>query len=200
MEKLVIPQVIIVEGKYDKIKLSSIIDGLIIQTNGFRIYKDKEKLALIKTLAQKKGVVIVTDSDVAGFKLRGFIRSIAKDAKLFNIYIPQIEGKEKRKESYSKEGFLGVEGIEAQTLRELFIKSGCISGCAETKSQEKRIERLDFFEDGLMGGENSSEKRQALLKKIQLPSYVTTNSLLQIINSLISYEDYKKLIDLLEDN
>ncbi|MFZ2538423.1 MAG: DUF4093 domain-containing protein [Oscillospiraceae bacterium] len=195
MEKLFVSKAVIVEGKYDKIKLSSIIDGLIIQTNGFRIYKDKEKIALVKAVALKQGVIIVTDSDVAGFKLRGFIRSIAKEAEVTNIYIPQVIGKEKRKVAPSKENFLGVEGIDANTLRELFIKADVIR---VDDSSIKKITKMDFFEDGLTGCQNSAQKRQCLLKHLGLPCYVTTNSLVDIINSLMTYEQYRAIMPQLQ--
>lgn len=190
MEKLKVSKAIIVEGKYDKIKISSIIDGLIIQTNGFRIYKDKEKISLIKSVALKQGVIIVTDSDVAGFKLRNFIRSIAKDADITNIYIPQIRGKEKRKTAPSKENLLGVEGMNAKLLRELFKKADVVKKDATSK----QITKMDFFEDGLTGGKSSAEKRQLLLKHLGLPNYISTNSLLDIINSLLTYDEYKNII------
>lgn len=191
MEKIVVSKAIIVEGKYDKIKLSSLIDGLIIQTNGFRIYKDKEKIALIKAVALKQGVIIVTDSDVAGFQLRGFIRSIAKDAAVTNIYIPQVVGKEKRKTAPSKENLLGVEGIDADLLRGLFLKADVV---VKSDDSYQKITKLDFFEDGLTGSPDAGERRRQLLKLLNLPSYVTTNSLLDIINSLMTYEEYKAIL------
>ncbi len=195
MEKLSVSKAVIVEGKYDKIKLSSIIDGLIIQTNGFRIYKDKEKIALVKAVALKQGVIIVTDSDVAGFKLRGFIRSIAKDAEVTNIYIPQIVGKEKRKSVPSKENLLGVEGIDNKTLRELFMKADVIKS---EDSSIKKITKMDFFEDGLTGSKDSAKKRLLLLKHLGLPCYVSTNSLVDIINSLMTYEEYRAIMPQLQ--
>lgn len=190
-EKLIVSKAVIVEGKYDKIKLSGIIEGLIIQTNGFRIYNDKEKIALIKAVALKQGVIILTDSDAAGFKLRSFIRSIAKGAEIENVYIPQISGKEKRKTAPSKENLLGVEGIDTNLLRELLAKA---DGKKAEFTSLPRITKLDFFEDGLSGGANSAVKRQALLKHLGLPCYITANSLVEIINSLMTYEEYKTLI------
>lgn len=196
MEKIKVEQTIIVEGKYDKIKLSSLVDATIITTNGFRIYKDKEKIALIKALGEKNGIIILTDSDVAGFKLRNFIRSICKDTKLYNLYIPQITGKEKRKEKASKEGYLGVEGINADTLREMFDNLNLQTSLSITVDNEApQITKMDFYEDGLSGGENSANKRLLLLNKLGLPSYISTNSLLEIINSFISYDEYKQFVD-----
>lgn len=190
MDKIKISQTIIVEGKYDKIKLSSLVDAIIITTNGFRIYKDKEKIAMIRALGQKNGIIILTDSDVAGFKLRNFIRSISKDTTIYNLYIPQVHGKEKRKEKASKEGYLGVEGINANTLRELFAT---LEVDITTPDEELRlINKMDFFEDGLSGGENASTKRLQLLEHLGLPNYITTNSLLEVINSFMSYDEYKQ--------
>lgn len=195
MEKIHLKQAVVVEGKYDKIKLSSIIDALIIETHGFGIYKDKEKIALIKAVSEKNGVIIVTDSDVAGFKLRGFVRSIAKDATVTNLYIPQIEGKEKRKQSPSKQGLLGVEGINADVLRGLFKRFVT----DEKAPDRQKITKLDFYEDGFSGDENSAVKRQALLKKLNLPCYIGANGLIEIINSLMTYEEYKLFINTIRE-
>lgn len=191
MDKIKINETIIVEGKYDKIKLSSLLDATIITTNGFRIYKDKEKIALIKALGEKHGIILLTDSDVAGFKLRNFIRSLSKDIEINNIYIPQIEGKEKRKTKASKEGYLGVEGIDADILRDLFIKFNSKIPVTNLK----QITKMDFFEDGLSGGENSAQKRLKLLNHLNLPKYITTNSLLDVINSFMDYDEYKNFIN-----
>lgn len=188
-EKLYLPYTVIVEGKYDKIKLSSILDAVIIQTDGFAVFKDKEKQALIRKAALTNGIIIATDSDSAGFKLRSFIRSIAKDAVIINLYIPQLEGKEKRKITPSKEGFLGVEGIAAEKLRNLFKEYS-----RPVKENEKKITKADFFQDGLSGGANSSQRRQKLLKQLDLPVYLSANSLIEVINSFLGYEEYKKII------
>lgn len=198
MEKIFIKQAIIVEGKYDKIKLESIFDALILTSNGFRIFKDKEKVALIKEIAKKDGIIILTDSDVAGFKLRNYIRSCTKDAKVINIYIPQVEGKEKRKTIPSKEGFLGVEGIDSKKIKQLFFDALVIG--EEKPNKENQITKMNFYEDGLIGKQNSSFKRQALLKKLNLPTYLTTNSLLEIINRLISRDEYVSLIEQINNN
>lgn len=188
-EKLYLPYTIVVEGKYDKIKLSSILDAVIIQTDGFAVFKDKEKQALIRKAALTNGIIIATDSDSAGFKLRSFIRSIAKDAVIINLYIPQLEGKEKRKITPSKEGFLGVEGIAAEKLRNLFKEYS-----RPRKENEKKITKADFFQDGLSGGANSSQRRKKLLKQLDLPVYLSANSLIEVINSFLGYEEYKKII------
>lgn len=193
-EKIRISQLVVVEGKYDKIKLSSIIDGLVITLNGFRIYKDKQKSALIKALAQKQGVIILTDSDKAGFQLRGHLKSILGDidkSLITELYIPQIAGKESRKETASKEGFLGVEGTEIDLLRQMFLD---ISKKADQPKHQDPITKADFFNDGLSGTDNSALKRQALLKVLSLPSYISANALLEVINSLLTRGEYNELL------
>lgn len=185
----------IVEGKYDKIKLSSIVDGLIIETDGFRIFKNKEKIELIKRLGKENGIIILTDSDVAGFKLRSFIRSFLNNAEIINIYIPQVEGKEKRKASPGKENLLGVEGIDADLLRKL-IKEAVGGGKAPDSS--KKITNADFYQDGLSGGENAAEMRKKLQERLSLPSYMTAKALLDVVNRLMTYDEYKEFIETLK--
>lgn len=165
---------------------------MIITTDGFRIYKDKQKREMIRTLAKKRGIIILTDSDVAGFQIRNLIRSVVKDADVTNLYIPQIEGKEKRKRITSKEGTLGVEGMDCELLRELFRKQGVLESKEPTSRQ---ITRADFLLDGLSGGQNSSLKREWLLKQLNLPSYLSSKALLQVLNRLMSYDEYRKLVD-----
>ncbi len=197
MHKIKIDRIVVVEGKYDQIKLSSLIDGVIIRTDGFRIYKDKEKSALLRTLGKQKGLLVLTDSDRAGFQLRGYIRSIAKDADIKQVYIPQIKGKERRKERPGKENLLGVEGIDVQTLYTLLQKAG-VSVQKETAGDDvRRITKLDFFEDGLSGGADAAKKRALLLKHLGLPSYLTANALLEVINSMMTYEAYRRFIEAL---
>ena len=193
-EKIRLSQAVIVEGKYDKIKLSALIDGVIIPTDGFRIYKDRQKIAMIKSIAEKQGIIILTDSDRAGFQIRGFVRSLAKNAKVTNIYIPQVEGKEKRKKSPGAEGTLGVEGIGADTLRELFRRFGILEETG-IQREKRQITRLDFYEDGIMGGAGAVQKRRALMARLGLPSYLATNSLLEVINLLMTYEEYREFCE-----
>lgn len=197
MDKIKIDRIVVVEGKYDQIKLSSLIDGVIIRTDGFRIYKDKEKSALLRTLGKQKGLLVLTDSDRAGFQLRGYIRSIAKDADIKQVYIPQIKGKERRKERPGKENLLGVEGIDAQTLYALLQKAGVSVQKETAEDDARRITKLDFFEDGLSGGADAAKKRALLLKHLGLPSYLTANALLEVINSMMTYEAYRRFIEAL---
>lgn len=188
--KLDIP--VIVEGKYDVIKLKSIIDGQIIKTDGFSIFKSDENKDFIKKLADKNGIIVLTDSDGAGLVIRNHLRSILPKEKIIHLYPPQIEGKEKRKTAPSKEGYLGVEGIDADILRDLlspFAKKDILS---DTK---RKITNLDLFEDGFTGTENSSEKRNWLKKRLNLPLNISTSALIDTLNLLYSYDEYKKIIE-----
>ena len=189
-----IDKVIIVEGRYDKIKLSSMIDGIIIETEGFGIFKDKDKQKLIRKLAETKGIAILTDSDSAGFVIRNFITSIVPKEYITNVYIPDIYGKEKRKDSPSKEWKLGVEGISAEILKEAFKKAGIGVSQSET-NERKKITLNDFFDDGLTGDTQSKRKRTDLLKKLDLPERMSTKAMLDILNTFITYDEYKKLVE-----
>ena len=180
---------VIVEGKYDKIRLSSILDALIITTDGFGIFNNKEKQTLIKKLAKEKGLLILTDSDAAGFKIRNLIKNIADEENVIHAYIPDVFGKEKRKAEASKEGKLGVEGISEQMLLDAFSRAGVFA--AESDSTERRlITNIDLYEYGLTGRENSSEKRKLLLKKLALPERLSTSSLIKILNTFVTCEEF----------
>lgn len=189
-----VDRIIIVEGKYDKIKLSSMIDGIIIETEGFGIFKDKDKQKLIRKLAESKGIVILTDSDSAGFVIRNFITSIVPKEYITNVYIPDIYGKEKRKESASKEGKLGVEGVSVEILKDAFNKAG-IGVSQSIVTEKKKITLNDFFDDGLTGGAESKKKRTALLKSLDLPERMSTKAMLDILNTFITYDEYKRLVE-----
>ena len=184
-------QAVIVEGKYDKIKLSSVVDAVIITTNGFSVIKDKEKLEIIRFFANNKGIIILTDSDSAGFKIRNFLKGAISDGEITNVYIPDIFGKEKRKAVPSKEGKIGVEGIDTQILLEAFRKAGVISTKAD--SRREPVTKLDLFEVGLSGGNNSAEKRSELLKYLGMPELMTTNAMLEIINTMMSRDEFMKI-------
>ena len=180
---------IIVEGKYDIIKLSRIVDSLIIKTDGFGIFKDKEKQALLRRLADEKGIIVLTDSDSAGFLIRKFLKSSIPENKITHVYIPDVFGKEKRKAQAGKEGKLGVEGISEEILLEAFRKAGVI--CSESTDEERRlITNIDLYEAGLMGKDNSKEKRVRLMKALALPERLSTSSLIKILNTFVSYEEF----------
>ena len=191
---------IIVEGKYDVIKLSRIVDTLIIKTDGFGIFKDKEKQQLLRRLAGEKGIIVLTDSDSAGFLIRKFLKSSIPDEQITHVYIPDIYGKEKRKTQAGKEGKLGVEGISESVLLDALKKAGVI--CSETDTEERRlITNIDLYEAGLMGSDNSKEKRVKLMKSLALPERLSTSSLLKILNTFVTYEEFTeklKELDLCE--
>lgn len=181
-----IDEAIIVEGKYDKIKLSSIVDAVIIVTNGFGIFKDKEKLELIRYYAKKTGIIILTDSDSAGRKIRGFIKGAVKNGRITNVFIPDIFGKEKRKDKPSAEGKLGVEGISPDLIREAFKKAGITSSEREINHN---ITNITLFEFGLSGGKNSHELRLKLQKRLGLPSLMSSSSLIEVLNTMMDADE-----------
>ena len=157
------------------------------------LFKNKEKQKLIRKLAETKGIVILTDSDSAGFVIRNFITSIVPKEYITNVYIPDIFGKEKRKDSPSKEGKLGVEGVSAEVLEEAFKKAGI--GIFNSKITEKKvITTVDLYDDGLIGGADSKQKRAALLKMLELPERMSTKAMLDILNTFLTYDEYKKII------
>lgn len=189
-----IDRVVIVEGRYDKIKLSSILDAVIIETEGFGIFNNKEKQKLIRRLAQTKGLLILTDSDSAGFKIRSFIKGIVPSEQIKHAYIPDIFGKEKRKTEASKEGKLGVEGVKPQIIIDALEKAGVL--CEETEKTERRqITKLDLYEDGLSGRPNSDALRKKLLLHLDLPEKLTSNALIEVLNTFLTYEEYKKALE-----
>lgn len=191
IDKIKLTQAVIVEGKYDKIKLSNIIDAFIIETNGFGIFKDKEKLRFIKKLASERGIIILTDSDHAGFMIRNYISSGVPKDKITNVYIPDVFGKEKRKSEPSKEGKLGVEGMSSQILLDALEKANIT---CEKSVNDDPITKYDLYELGLSGTPDAKENRKKLLKKLDLPEFLSTNSLLSCINNMMTREELCKLI------
>lgn len=181
-------QAVIVEGKYDKIKLKSIIDAPIITTDGFGIFKNREKMALIKSLAQKRGIIIMTDSDSAGFMIRKKICGSVNSGRILNVYIPDIFGKERRKTHSSKEGKLGVEGVPKDVILTALKRAGVTS--TESVKSGGEITKADLFELGLSGRPNSAQKRLALLKSLNLPENMTANSLLEVLNIFFTKEEF----------
>ena len=191
-----IKEAIIVEGTYDQIKLSGFLDTVIIKTNGFTIFKDDKKLETIKTLAKKTGVVILTDSDSAGFKIRNFVKQSINDGIVKHAYIPDIYGKEKRKSEPSKEGLLGVEGINDDIILDSLRLAGCeIDGEKNDKINTRLINKSDLFILGLSGGENSTKKRNALCTALDLPSKISANMLVSVLNKLMSYEQLEDWVE-----
>lgn len=192
MEKLRIPYPIIVEGKYDKIKLDSVIEGQILTTDGFGLFSHGEKLALFRKLSEKSRVILLTDSDGAGKLIRSKITSAIPKERLIQLYIPQIEGKERRKTKGSAEGTLGVEGMEAELLRDLLAPYALGADEARAPYFENPLSKTDFFIDGLSGGEDSAKKRDEFTESLGLPSGMTANALLAATKLLLTYEEYLK--------
>ena len=189
-----IKEAVIVEGRYDKIKISAVIDAPIIETNGFRVFKDKEKQNLIRKIANQRGILVMTDSDSAGFVIRNFLKGAVPVNKIKNAYIPQLKGKEKRKAEMSKEGFLGVEGVSEEIIIDAVRKSGATI-LGENERIREQITKGDFFALGLTGRENSAKLREKLLKHLEMPTYLTTNALLTALNCLYSFEELKELLE-----
>ncbi len=186
-------QAVIVEGRYDKIKLKNLIDAPIIETNGFRVFNDKERQSLIRRIADKRGILVMTDSDGAGLVIRNFLNGVIDKSKIKHCYIPQLEGKEKRKERISKEGFLGVEGVPDEVIIEAVRKSGAeIIGEQADKSAE--ITKADLYSLGLTGSDNSAKKRKRLLQELGMPDYLSSNAMLTALNCLYSYEELYNII------
>lgn len=188
-----IEQAVVVEGKYDKIKLSSIIDGVIITTNGFSVLKNKEKLDLIRYYAKNKGIIILTDSDSAGFKIRSYLKGAVNEGNIINVYIPDVFGKEKRKNAPSKEGKLGVEGIDCDVILEAFKKAGVIMSEKNDTLIAEKITVTDLYELGLSGGSNSSEKRKLILKELKMPELLSASAMLEVVNTMMSKEEFCEL-------
>lgn len=182
---------IVVEGKYDKIKLGGLIDGVILCTGGFRIYKDKEMQQMLRALAKKQGLAVLTDSDAAGFQIRSFLRSICGKENIVDVYIPDLYGKERRKQHPSREGKLGVEGIPEAVLLKALEKAGI--GVREVQERADPITKLDLFELGLSGGAQSAVRRAKLMKRLELPEHLSANALVTVLASLYSCEELYRL-------
>lgn len=184
---------IIVEGKYDREKILSIANARVITTNGFGVFKDKELTKYIRKLAEKEGIIVLTDSDGAGLVIRNKINSILPKDKVFNIYIPEVKGKEKRKKEPSKQGLLGVEGIDSD-----WLKNALSEFDGKEPDRTAYLSKTDMYLLGLSGKSESSYLRKELAKKLDLPTNLSSTSLLAAINLLISEEDFKEALNSLK--
>ena len=189
-----IREAIVVEGRYDKNTLSQILDASIFQTDGFQIMKDKAQLELLRRVARQRGLIVFTDSDGAGFVIRNYLKSAIEPQYLKHAYIPDIYGKERRKAAPGKEGKLGVEGMTREVILDSLQKAGVIFEKGEAV-QHHNITKQDLMELGLSGGKNSSEKRKALLKHLNLPEHMSANAMLQALNLLYSKEELASLME-----
>ncbi|MBE6892288.1 MAG: DUF4093 domain-containing protein [Ruminococcaceae bacterium] len=190
-----INEVIVVEGKSDKIKLERLVDAVIIETGGFRIFKDTELRNMLRDLAEKRGLIILTDSDSAGFAIRNAIIGSVDSKYIKNAYISEVKGKERRKRNPSKEGLLGVEGVSDEDIFEALRRAGVnlSKNCTEKPENTRKITKTDLFEDGFTGSADSSERRKKLEQRLNLPTHLSTNKLLEVLNVLLTYEEYKNL-------
>ena len=187
-------QAVIVEGKYDKIKLSSLLDAVIITTDGFGIYKDKEKTELIRTLADTCGIIILTDSDSAGLRIRNHIKGCCKNGNIINVFVPQIKGKEKRKIAPSAEGYLGVEGLDSEILKSALSKAGVTAENDSTTQTHDFLTKSDMMDDGMIGAPGSSVLRRNVLLALGLPPILSANTMLEVINRLYTKEEYENAV------
>ena len=193
-----IKEAIVVEGRYDRNTLSQIVDAPIFETNGFGIFKNKEQMALLRTVAQKRGLIVLTDSDGAGFVIRNHLKSAIPGAYLKHAYIPDIAGKEKRKAAPGKEGKLGVEGMRPEVILEALRACGATFDDETQDSPCTAITKQDFVELGLSGGTDSSVKRLCVQKAMNLPEHMSANALLQALNLLMTADELRNLVTTLE--
>ncbi|MBR0366333.1 MAG: DUF4093 domain-containing protein [Clostridia bacterium] len=189
-----IKEAIIVEGNYDKIKLSGFIDGVILTTHGFAVYANPEFCATIKKLAETSGIVILTDSDAAGMRIRNFVKQKAAGGRVLHAYVPDIPGKERRKAKPSSEGLLGVEGMNEDVIINALRKAGCTIDDAAENSKNSGITKTDLYLLGLSGTPSASEKRQRLCAKLGIPAQLSANMLLDVLNRITTYEELEELI------
>ena len=188
-------EAIAVEGRYDKNTLSQVVDTLILETHGFGIFKDPERMALLRRAAEKRGLIVLTDSDGAGFVIRNRIKSAIPGQYLKHAYIPDVYGKEKRKRQRGKEGKLGVEGMPPQVLEQVLRRAGATfleEGAPE--GERAGLTKADLFAAGLTGRPDSAQRRQALLKELALPEHMTANALLEVLNACYSREEAARLL------
>ena len=191
---LKIREAIVVEGRYDKNTLAQIVDAPILETNGFGLFKDPKQLELLRSVAKKRGLIVLTDSDGAGFVIRNHIKSAIPAKYLKHAYIPDVAGKEKRKAAPGKEGKLGVEGMSPEVLLAALKNAGATIEGESMAQENDQITKQDFVEFGLSGGLNASERRKKLQNRLHLPEHMSANALLQALNLLLSREELGEII------
>ncbi|MBQ3077641.1 MAG: DUF4093 domain-containing protein [Clostridia bacterium] len=195
MEKLRLRQAVVVEGRYDKARLATLVDTLILTTGGFGIYKNKDQLALLRRTAKERGLIILTDSDAAGFRIRSYLASAIREGEVLHAYVPDVYGKERRKEKPGREGKLGVEGIEGRLILEAIRQAGA----SLTEEPPGRLTAADLYADGLVGGEQSAERRRRLCTRLGLPQRLSTKALLQCLNLLLDDAAYRAALASLKE-
>lgn len=187
-----VKEVIVVEGRYDKNALLQVVDAVIVETGGFSVFNNGEKLALLRRLAQKRGLILLTDSDGAGFVIRRYLKGAIPPEQIKQAYIPDVAGKERRKRKAGKEGKLGVEGMTPAVLLDTLRRAGATFEGEENTAPDAHITKADLLDKGLIGP-HSAEKRQALLKKLDLPAHLTPNAMLEAFNLLLTQAEFDAL-------
>ena len=190
-----IQEAIVVEGRYDKNALSQVVDALILETSGFGIFRDEERLALFRRLAAERGLIVLTDSDGAGFVIRNYLKGAVDPAQVKQAYIPDRPGKEKRKRRPGKEGKLGVEGMRPEVLLEALRRGGAtfLTGEVPESGKGRSITKTDLYLAGLSGTPDAAENRERLLERLDLPQHMTANALVEILNILYGYDELQEL-------
>lgn len=188
-----VKEVIVVEGRYDKNALSQVVDAVIIETSGFGIFNNAQKQKLLRTMAGARGLIVLTDSDGAGFVIRNFIRSCVDPKLLKHAYIPDVYGKERRKASPSKEGKLGVEGMRPQVLLDALIRAGATIDGEESAPNSPRITKADMYSKGLTGREGSAARRTEFIRRLDLPEHMTADALLDVLNAVMTRDEFMEL-------
>ena len=195
MDKPRIKEAIVVEGRYDKNTLSQVVDATILETAGFGVFKDGEKLSLLRRIAQKQGLIILTDSDGAGFVIRNYLKGAIDPSLVKHAYIPDREGKERRKRTPGKEGKLGVEGMRPDVLLDVLHRAGATFLDSNAPTPRARLTKADLFAMGLTGRPDSNARRGALLKHLDLPEHLTPNALLDVLSALYTKDELESLLN-----
>ena len=190
-----IREVIVVEGRYDKNALKQIVQATVVETGGFGVFNDKERLALLRRLAKERGLIVLTDSDGAGFVIRNFLKGSIPKSQIKHAYIPDVYGKERRKAAPGKEGKMGVEGMKPEVLLDALERAGATFEDGVVSEKSTPVTKADFYEWGLTGGKDSTARRAWLLKKLSLPEHMTTNALLESVNILCGREKVEELMN-----
>ena len=189
-----IKEAIVVEGRYDKNTLSQVVDAVILETSGFSVFKDNEKLTLLRRLAQKQGLIVLTDSDGAGFVIRNYIKGAIPTEQVKHAYIPDIYGKERRKRAPGKEGKLGVEGMSPDILLQALLRAGATVEGEESAAPRGELTSADLFALGLTGQADSARRRAALLRRLELPEHLSAKALLTVLNALYSPSELNDIL------
>ena len=189
-----IKEVIVVEGRYDRNALAQVVDATVVETGGFSVFNNREKLAFLRRLAEKRGLILLTDPDGAGFVIRNYLKGAIPRQQVKQAYIPDVAGKERRKRRPGKEGKLGVEGMRPDILLEALRQAGATIEGEEAERKAAAITKQDFCDWGLSGGPDSGEKRKKLLKRLDLPERMSANALLQAVNLLYTRDELEEII------